>query len=681
MPDKAAPLGGRVLLVAPYGQDASSLLNLLSRNGFQVTAFPTLDDAAGRLDETVGAVLMTQEALRLPLQAFAGGLASQPDWSDIPLVLLTARQTHATAAFVVEALPLQATNVVMLEKPLGASSLTTALDSALRSRQRQFVLRDRLSELEAGRASLASSERELRSIADAQPTLIGLVDRDGRYLFANRAYEQWLGLTAEQVVGRPVAELLDPAEYAVRKPYMERALAGESVTLERSWPHLDGRRRDAEIRYIPRRDADGRIDAFHVFVVDITDRKRNAEELEREVRQRTEELNQENANRLRAEEALRQSQKMEAVGQLTGGVAHDFNNLLTIIRSSVDYLAKDGLTEERRRRYVQAISETTARAAKLTGQLLAFARRQPLTPEVFDVSERVTGVAELVRPLVGGRVEIRTEVQAPGDTPLCVEADVSQFETALVNLAVNARDAMDGEGVLRLSVTAATALPPLRGHSGARGDFVVIAVADNGCGVAADKLEAIFEPFFTTKEVGRGTGLGLSQVFGFVKQSGGDVDVQSAPGEGATFHIYLPRAASQVPARAPAAAARPSGRTLRVLLVEDNERVGQFATEMLRDMGHQSVWVGDAQRALAELATDAGRFDVVFSDVIMPGMNGVELALAIRARHPDLPVVLTSGYSQVVAEEGAHGFQLLRKPYSVDGLAGILADAVAQPVG
>ena len=262
--------------------------------------------------------------------------------------------------------------------------------------------------------------------------------------------------------------------------------------------------------------------------------------------------------RRRAEEVLRQSQKMEAIGQLTGGVAHDFNNLLTIIFSATDFLRRRDLPEERRGRYINAISDTVERASKLTAQLLAFARRQPLKPQVFDVGAQVETVAQLIRPLVGTRIRIDVDV---ADAGCFAVADIAQFETALINLAVNARDAMDGEGQLAIAVRKVGTIPALRGQVSRSGEFVAISMADTGHGIMPDRLEAIFEPFFTTKEVGKGTGLGLSQAFGFVKQSEGDIEVNSVPGQGATFTIYLPEAAA--PARgeqAAAAGAEPTDR-------------------------------------------------------------------------------------------------------------------------
>jgi PAS domain S-box-containing protein len=254
--------------------------------------------------------------------------------------------------------------------------------------------------------------------------------------------------------------------------------------------------------------------------------------LEAQVQARTQAL-------MATEDALRQAQKMEAVGQLTGGVAHDFNNLLTVIRSSVDLLAKPGLPEARRQVYVEAISATVTRASRLTSQLLSFARRQALQPEVFDAGANVTGIIEMIGTLAGSGVQIRSYV--PSD--ICyIHADPSQFDTALVNMAVNARDAMNGEGDMTLTIEPASQIVDPRCMTVRTGDFVAVSVSDTGSGIAPCDLDRIFEPFFTTKPFGQGTGLGLSQVFGFARQSGGDVMVSSELGKGTRVTLYLPRA-------------------------------------------------------------------------------------------------------------------------------------------
>ena len=367
---------------------------------------------------------------------------------------------------------------------------------------------------------------------------------------------------------------------------------------------------------------------------------------------------------------------MEAIGQLTGGVAHDFNNLLTVIRGSVDLLRREGLSEDKRLRYVEAIGSTADRATKLTGQLLAFARRQALTPELFDANESLHEVTDIVRTLIGSRIDLDLRF-AP--ERLFVLADRGQFDTAIVNMAINARDAMSNEGTLTITVRGVRDIPSIRGHKAQSGDFVAVAIADTGSGIALEDVERVFEPFFTTKEVGSGTGLGLSQVIGFAKQSGGDIHVGSEPGRGTTFTLYMPRAdASEgwVPKVDPVS--RPdNGQGTCVLLVEDNEQVGTFATQALRELGYDSVHAANASQALDELAKGSGRFNVVFSDVVMPGMSGVELAAEIRRRYTHLPVVLTSGYSQVLADGVPHGLDLLHKPYSVEQLLMALRKATA----
>ncbi|MCJ2035578.1 PAS domain S-box protein [Methylobacterium sp. J-068] len=397
------------------------------------------------------------------------------------------------------------------------------------------------------------------------------------------------------------------------------------------------------------------------------------ETLEQRVSERTAEL-------MTAEEALRQSQKMEAVGQLTGGVAHDFNNLLTIIRSSVDFLRRPELPDARKQRYLDAVSDTVDRAAKLTGQLLAFARRQALKPEVFDVGTRVRGVSDMLDTVTGARIQVTTVVP---ECPCFIRADLSQFETALVNMAVNARDAMDGVGKLTLRLSCNVPMPPIRGHAGSQSRFAAVSVTDEGTGIAPDQLSKIFEPFFTTKEVGKGTGLGLSQVFGFAKQSGGDVDVESEIGVGTTFTLYLPEVEvepSDAPKVDPNQLLAPVGAGQHVLVVEDNIEVGRFCTQILDDLGYVTALASNAEEALEMIGSDGGGFDAVFSDVVMPGMGGVAFARALRDRLPELPVVLASGYSHVLASGDDHGFELLHKPYSAEQLARVLRRVTAKPV-
>ncbi len=431
-------------------------------------------------------------------------------------------------------------------------------------------------------------------------------------------------------------------------PY-DLALLGE-VT-ERSWAHIERVRADAAVR-----------EGLAAYT------ELNAT-LEQRVEERTLALAQ-------AEAALRQSQKLEAIGQLTGGVAHDFNNLLTIIRSSVDFLRQPGLSQERRQRYMSAVSDTVERASKLTNQLLAFARRQPLNPQVFDVGQRVQNIGEMLESVTGARIHV--QVQLP-EQPCHARIDPSQFETALINIALNARDAMNGQGTLTLKVAGHQTLPRIRGDAESRLPYLTVSLADTGTGIPSDTFERIFEPFFTTKAVGKGTGLGLSQVFGFAKQSGGNIDVASTVGQGTVFTLYLPQVDSQEAPPLPVAEPLiplPGNVRQHVLIVEDNLEVGRFASQILQDLGYQTTWATDAQQALALAGEDATAFDAIFSDVVMPGMTGVAMAKVLRQRRPTLPVVLTSGYSEELADSGYDGFEFLAKPYSADQVARILAKAI-----
>ncbi|KQT75785.1 histidine kinase [Methylobacterium sp. Leaf465] len=484
--------------------------------------------------------------------------------------------------------------------------------------------------------------------------------------------------------GKRLASLAeDVARARTEEPLV--ALREQNRELLRSLAELAERQEEAERLNRELAETNRGVVALHAELEDQAERLRQAgASLETQVAARTAELAEANerlvaeaAERERMEHDLRQSQKLEAVGQLTGGVAHDFNNLLTIIRSSVDFLRRPDLPEERRKRYMDAVSDTVDRAAKLTGQLLAFARRQSLRPEVFDAGERLRAVADMLDTITGARIRLRVEVP---DATARVRADVNQFETAVVNAAINARDSMDGVGTLTMRVLAGQPMPSIRGHGGSRGPFVAVSLTDSGTGIPADVLGRIFEPFFTTKAVGRGTGLGLSQVFGFAKQSGGDVDVASAVGEGTTFTLYLPEVSdepAEMPVPGPDAEVAPSGLGQPVLLVEDNLEVGRFCVQILEDLGYAPEWVVNAEEALECLGADGSGFRAVFSDVVMPGMGGIELANALRIRLPDLPVLLASGYSHVLAREDRHGFELLHKPYSADQIGEALRRLIA----
>nr|WP_299906335.1 ATP-binding protein [Sphingomonas bacterium] len=367
--------------------------------------------------------------------------------------------------------------------------------------------------------------------------------------------------------------------------------------------------------------------------------------------------------REKAEEALRQSQKMEAMGQLTGGVAHDFNNLLMVASSGLDLMDRtDDLA--RRERLKQGIRQAIDRGAKLTQQLLTFARRSPLKPEVVNLERRIRGLQDLLDRSLREDVTIDLSFP-PGLWP--VEVDVSQFEVALLNIALNARDAMPDGGTIRMSAQNVPGPAP----DGA--DMVRLSIADTGTGMAPENIAKVFEPFFTTKGVGQGTGLGLSQVYGFARSSGGDVNVESEVGMGTTIVMLLPRSHKTAVAEiADPGSPQPARGRYRILLVEDDDHVADLVGEMLDELGYERVRVPSAAAALETLAADAA-FDLVFSDMVMPGaMSGLDLAREIARSRPALPVVLTTGYSAAAAAAMADGLELLTKPYSIQALAGTL---------
>ena len=371
-----------------------------------------------------------------------------------------------------------------------------------------------------------------------------------------------------------------------------------------------------------------------------------------------------------AEQALRQSQKMEAVGQLTGGVAHDFNNLLTIIIGNLG-IAKRGVVEARAERALNNALVGAERAAQLTQRLLAFSRRQPLNPRVLDINKLIVAISDLLTRTLGENVQLET---ISGAGLWNVEVDASEMESTLLNLALNARDAMPDGGKLTIETgNAYLDEEYCRKHEGiAPGQYILIAVSDSGAGMSAETIDRAFEPFFTTKEAGKGTGLGLSQVYGFMKQSGGHVKIYSEPGEGTTIKLYLPRRdGDEVAATADddLNAERGGGET--ILIVEDDDGVRQYASEILRDLNYQVIEAKNSATALRLLDADK-KFDLLLTDVVLPGKNGRELASEVERRRPGTKIIFMTGYSRnAIVHQGRldPGIELIPKPLTERVLA------------
>jgi len=384
-------------------------------------------------------------------------------------------------------------------------------------------------------------------------------------------------------------------------------------------------------------------------------------------------LEVEGQQRRHAETLLRHAQKMEAIGQLTGGVAHDFNNILMVIGGAAQRLRRSR-DDERDARSLQMIQTAVDRGESLTRQLLSFSRRQTLAPKVIDLSARIAAFLTVLRQSVRSDVAIDF---LPAAQPLAVKVDPNELEIALLNLTLNARDAMPDGG--RITITAAPAhLTGKEGLGGMRGDVIRISYADTGVGIPEDVRDRIFEPFFTTKTVDRGTGLGLSQVYGFLRQAGGAITVESEVGRGTTFHLYLPRSEEAPEAdQARDAAPLTVGHGARALLVEDHPEVSAVAQDYLIQCGYDVVHAPSAEAAL-EILRQRRDFDLVLSDIVMPGMSGLELGRRIR-ESLDAAIVLATGYSDKASEAIQEGFALLHKPYSLEALRAILGQTVKRP--
>jgi PAS domain S-box-containing protein len=503
----------------------------------------------------------------------------------------------------------------------------------------------------ADEALIASEQRFSLLVQGVRDYAIYMLDVHGNVTNWNAGAQAIKGYAAEEIVGQHFSRFYTEEDRAAGAPgrALATAIAEGKFEGEAQRVRKSGERFWAHVVIDPIHDDNGQLVGFAKVTRDITDKRKAQQELER------------------SREALVQAQKMEAIGRLTGGVAHDFNNLLTVITASADFLLRPDLTDDKRFRYAQAIADTAKRATALTGQLLAFSRRQPLKPEVFDIGARLRGLHQIIGASIGASVTV--EIALPEEVQL-VEADMSQFDTGILNMVINARDAMPDGGQISITVAPTDGIPPVRSHPAATGDFVAIEIADTGTGMDAEILSHIFEPFFTTKDINKGTGLGLSQAYGFAKQSRGEIDVRSERGVGTSFKLYLPRTRTALaPLEVNVAPINLADVVPRkILVVEDNEGVGNFAAGLLRELGQTVTWVGGGEAALEILRQKAHDFDLVFSDVIMPGMSGIELGHLVRETWPDLEVVLTSGYSHVIAEEGSHGFELLKKPYSIEDL-------------
>ena len=513
------------------------------------------------------------------------------------------------------------------------------------------ITRD-ISERAVAEEALRESEQRfeilVRGVTDYA---IYMLDRAGRITNWNAGGERIKGYSEEEVLGRSFAMFYTEEDRAAGEPQRALETAAREGRFEReNWRvRKDGTRFWAHVVIDPIYDKAGKLVGYAKITRDMTERRAAQEALEQ------------------TRAAFVQSQKMEAVGQLTGGVAHDFNNLLTVITNALDLLSRPKIDDSQHRRIIETAQRAAARGALLTQQLLAFSRRQPLRPQPHRLSDLIGGFEAVLRRACGELIELDLDLT---DGPPAINVDGPQFEAALLNLVVNARDAMPRGGTITIKTSVedigAARAPTMSGV--APGRYALITVQDTGEGMSPETRSRAFEPFFTTKEVGKGSGLGLSQVYGFVTQSGGHVEIDSTVGAGTSIRIYLPAVSHATTGAGEAVTeAYPVQSAGTVLIVEDDPEVLQVAVETLKALGYNVVTASDGPSALNRLQRNARQIDVLFTDVVMPkGMSGIELARQARELRPDLHILLASGYptSALSADHGlTDEFTFLSKPY------------------
>lgn len=531
---------------------------------------------------------------------------------------------------------------------------------------------------------LRESELRFRALADSAPVLMWVTGADDHREFVNRAYAEFMDPTAdyEAALALDWRSRLHPDDQrrVGREEAASEAAKEPVMVVEARFQRAGGDWRWLRAISRLRRDPAGDPIGYIGIGVDITDAKQAEADLTRINELLEERVATALAERDAAQAALMRAQKLEALGQLTGGVAHDFNNLLTVVIGALDMIARHPDDGPRRVRMIEAALGAAQRGERLTQQLLTFARRQPMKTERVEIDALVRESEPLLRRAVGDAVDFAVVTGAEGLRSL---VDPVQLEAALMNLSVNARDAVGDRGSIRIETRRCVVDEGELDEAGP-GEYVCIVVHDTGEGMDAETLARVFEPFFTTKPVGKGTGLGLSQVYGFARQSAGGVAIDSEPGKGASVRIYLPLSQADVTAEdAPADASQTvTGAALDVLLVEDDEAVAELAGEMLRDLGHRVRHAPHAHEALQTLDGPA-KVQLLLTDLIMPGgKNGVELAHEAVALRPGLPVILSSGYSgDTLNTAQATPWPLLRKPYTRDALAACIQRVMADAEG
>jgi PAS domain S-box-containing protein len=713
-----------ILVLAPRGRDGPAIAEQLGRTGLKAHICRDAGDLLTELERGADAVVIAEEALLgAAAEALGGWVSSQPPWSDMPFVLLTSHDPRPAPAR--ERLLGALGNVSLLERPVQALTLVSAVRAAMRARRRQYEVRAHLEERERTAAELgdlvASRTRELEAANRALQAESALRESEARLRLATEAAEvgfwdvdllgdsltwparvkKMFGISGEVPVSmRDFYEGLHPED----RDATAAAFAAACDPRRRAVYDVEYRtvgKEDGVVRWVAAKgravfDSSGRAVRVIGTAVDITARKSAEAALARseaELRSLNEALEarvrEEVAAREEAQARAAQSQRMEALGQLAGGVAHDFNNVLQAVAGGARLIEARSGDPERVRRLARMIAEAARRGASVTRRLLAFSRRADLRAEAVDVATLFEDMREILSHTLGTGIEVR--VQLPALLPPLL-ADKGQLETVLVNLAANARDALRGAGAITLSGiveevprrSGGPALPATLKP----GSYLRLSVADTGAGMDAATLARAAEPFFTTKPLGKGTGLGLAMARGFAEQSGGALAIESSPGRGTTVRLWMPVAAADArssPGPVTIRGAGQRGGHARVLLVDDEALVREITTEGLEAAGCAVLAVGSAAEAI-EFLESGQAVDLLITDLSMPGMDGIALIREAQRRRPGLRAILLTGFATDAAELAIGGtirstFSLLRKPIEPAALAeraAVLLDAARE---
>jgi signal transduction histidine kinase/DNA-binding response OmpR family regulator len=667
----------RAVILAPTGRDASLAASLIREAGYYANICGDITALMHEIEGGAGLAVIADEAIKTAdLRGLMRWLNDQPSWSDFPIVLLTHQgggpERNPDAMRLGQVLG----NVTFIERPFHPTTLVSIVGSAVRARRRQYQTRAIL-------ADLTESEGLLQTALNAGHL--------GALELHLPEYELEASDTCRAFFGRKPGEpfsyqdllaAVHPDDRARRLKVLDRAIkTGQDYNIEyrNIWP--DGSQHWVDVRARAVRRLDGSIKSLVGVSSDITARK--VAELEREnllaqlaaertalaeltatleqrVEQRTADLMKEVAARERAQEQLRQAQKMETIGQLTGGVAHDFNNLLMAVMGNLDLLRKRLPDDPRLRRLIDGALQGAERGASLTQRLLAFARQQDLRVVPADLRALINGMSDLLERSLGPRVALRLEV--PEALPPA-RVDANQLELAILNLAINARDAMPDGGSIEIKVCEHQA----NGDAALKsGRYLKLSVIDTGKGMPPEILKRAIEPFFSSKPLGKGTGLGLSMVHGLAVQLGGALQLSSTPGKGTAATLLLPVDTSTPEAEDTAHRSQKVNRSAVILFVDDDPLIAMSTTEMLEDLGHQVIGANSGLHALDILRSEQP-IDLMVTDHVMPGMTGIELAAATREVRPTLPILLATGYADL--PEGAQlDLPRLAKPYHQDQL-------------